>query len=231
MTHPEMEQPEMEHATTPDEPLHDHFADDDDLYAEPLPPRPRRRVFTPARAVLGGVVLVAAGFIGGVLVQKGQGGTAPAGGAGPGGAGGAAAFAARAGQGAAGGGAGGAAGQAGAAPTTGTVANVKGSTLYVTGSDGTTVKVRVDKNAKVTRSAASTAGAVHPGDTVVIQGSTASSGTVTATSVTATAKGVSVASPFGGGGGAAAGGRPAGAGATGGGSASGVPPGFTPPGG
>ena len=64
--------------------------------------------------------------------------------------------------------------------TVGTVANVKGSTLYVTDSDGTTVKVKTDEKSKVTRNAASSAGAVHPGDTVVIQGAKTTNGTVTA---------------------------------------------------
>jgi hypothetical protein len=104
------------------------------------------------------------------------------------------------------------------------VANVKGSTLYVTGPDGTTIKVKTNSNSKVTRNASSSAGAVHPGDTVVVQGSKASSGTVTATSVTATAKGVSAGGPGGGG---RAGGAAGGSGASAGGAQ--VPQGFAPP--
>ncbi len=39
---------------------------------EELPPRPRRRLFTPIPVALFGVLLLACGFIGGVLVEKGQ---------------------------------------------------------------------------------------------------------------------------------------------------------------
>ncbi|MGA7704538.1 MAG: hypothetical protein WB998_06540, partial [Solirubrobacteraceae bacterium] len=37
-----------------------------------LPRRPRRRLLTPVPLALTGVLLVACGFIGGVLVEKGQ---------------------------------------------------------------------------------------------------------------------------------------------------------------
>jgi hypothetical protein len=213
--------------------------DDDD--AEPdgggsLPVRPRRRLLTPVSGVLVAILLIAGGFIGGVQVQKHQGASSPAGGAARNGF--AAAFAGRAGAGAggaagaaggAGAGAGGAgAGAGGAGATVGTVANVKGSTLYVTSGDGTTIKVKTNSNSKVTRNASSSPGNVHPGDSVVVQGSTASSGTVTASSITATAKGVSAFGGFGGGGGAGGGGAAGGSG-TAGGSASQVPQGFTPP--
>ncbi|MGA9285822.1 MAG: hypothetical protein WBV85_10310, partial [Solirubrobacteraceae bacterium] len=41
--------------------------------AEPeLPRRPRRRLLTPIPLALTGVLLIACGFIGGVLVEKGQ---------------------------------------------------------------------------------------------------------------------------------------------------------------
>jgi hypothetical protein len=135
-----------------------------------------------------------------------------------------------AGQGQAGGG-----NSSGANATVGTVANVKGSTLYVTGSDGTTVKVRTNGNSKVTRNADSSVGAVHPGDTVVVQGTKGSSGSVTATSITATAKGVSafggLGALAGGGaaGGSARGGAPGNGASSSGGGTSGVPQGFAPP--
>ncbi|HEV7494897.1 hypothetical protein [Baekduia sp.] len=214
---------------------------DDAELADTLPVRPRRKLLTPVSGGLLAVVLMAGGFIGGVQVQKHQGGGSGARTGLP------AAFAARLAQGGAGAAGGGqasgagtgaarASGGAGGA-TAGTVANIKGSTLYVTSPDGTTVKVKTNDNSKVTRNAAASVGSVHPGDTVVIQGSTASSGTVTASSVTATAKGVS-AGGFGAffpgaaaGGGAATGttGATPGSGATGGGSASQVPQGFAPP--
>jgi hypothetical protein len=216
---------------------------DDEEPADTLPVRPRRRLLTPISGGLLAVVLVAGGFIGGVQVQKHQGGS------GSGSGGGArnglpAAFAARLAQGggaATGTGAGGTGaartGGGSGGATAGTVANVKGSTLYVSSADGTTVKVKTNDNSKVTRNASSSVGSVHPGDTVVIQGATASSGTVTASSITATAKGVS-AGGFGGffpGAAAASGaatsttGAAPGSGATGAGSASQVPQGFAPP--
>jgi hypothetical protein len=208
------------------------YEDEEPLEAadEEAPRRPRRRLVTPATGALAALVLVAAGFFGGVQVQKGQAGATTAGGPPSG-------FAARFGQGGgqagaggggqAGGGAGGAAGGAGA--TTGTVADVKGSTLYVTTGAGTTVKVRTDSNSKVTRNAASTATAVHPGDTVVVQGAKASSGTVTASSITATAKGVPSFGGFGGGGAGGGGGAAGGSASGSGGSGAQVPQGFAPP--
>ena len=192
------------------------------------PPRPRRKLLTPVSGGLAAIVLVAAGFIGGVQVQKHQGGSGGGGGAsgargafaarlGAAGAGGVAATPGS-GQGqAAGGGATGRSGAAGSSATVGTVANVKGSTLYVTGTDGTTVKVKTDDNSKVTRNAGAGVASVHPGDTVIVQGAKATSGTVTASSITATAKGVSAFVGLGGGA------------ASGGSGASGVPQGFAPP--
>jgi len=40
-----------------------------------LPPRPRRRLLAPVPVALAAVLMTAAGFIGGVLVEKGQGGS------------------------------------------------------------------------------------------------------------------------------------------------------------
>src|SRR5262249_10296809 len=92
--------------------------------------------------------------------------------------------------------------------TVGQVADVHGKTLYVTGSDGTTVKVKTSSNTKVTRNAVSHVGAVHPGDTVIVQGAKRGA-TVRASRVTATASnatgGLAAGGGFGGfsGGGAA----------------------------
>jgi hypothetical protein len=143
-----------------------------------LPARPRRRLITPVTATLFAVVLVALGFTGGVLVQKSSGATATptATGARPSFAGG-------------GGPRGGQAGS-GAQPTAGEVTSKDGRTLYVKGADGTTVKVRVNANGKVTRTATASVKAIHPGDTVVVEGAKSANGTVNATSVTATASGV-----------------------------------------
>jgi hypothetical protein len=165
---------------------------DDDLdqldELEPLQPRARRRLLTPLPLALLGVLVLAAGFIGGVLAQKHWGGSNSTGGF-PG----AGAFAA-------------AARQAGQAPdtgatsqgTSGEVSSKKGDVIYVTTSDGTTVKVKLG-DATVTRTAEVGANQIHPGDNVVVQGSTQASGTVKATSVMATQAGVSTGSPFGGG--------------------------------
>jgi hypothetical protein len=144
---------------------------------EELPRRPRRRLVTPLSAVLAFALVAALGFIGGVQVQKSQGSATAARGGFAG---------ARAGF--TGGGFG-----AGAQPagdngaTQGTVKNVNGSSLYVTVQGGDTVRVKTTSATKVTRTASSEAKEIHPGDTVVIEGGASSSGTVKATSVTATA--------------------------------------------
>jgi hypothetical protein len=147
---------------------------------EERPRRPRRKLLTPVTGGLTAVIVAAAGFIGGVQVQKGQATTTTTA-RGPGGAG----FAGF-GQGGAGAPPGGAAGGDAAS---GTVSYVKGDTLYVKNADGTTVKVKVGSSAKVERTASSDAGQVQPGDSVVVQGTTSSGGTVTATAVTATQSG------------------------------------------
>ena len=109
-------------------------------------------------------------------------------------------------------GGGGATGQS--APTVGSVANKKGSTLYVKDSDGNLVKVKTTSHWKINRTASTSAGAIHAGDTVVVQGTTSKDGTVTATQINATASGATgglggLFGRFGGGGG----GAPQGAGA------------------
>jgi hypothetical protein len=174
----------IEHDPTPEPP----FLADDLEPAGPgagdeLPRRPRRRLVTPVTGGLVAIIVAAAGFAGGVELQKAQASTgATAAPAGIAAAGGPRAFGAGFG-----GGAGPGAGAGGGA-TTGTVSYVKGNTLYVKGADGTTVKVKVTAGAKVTRTASTSASKVHPGDTVVVQGTKNGSGTtVTASTVTATA--------------------------------------------
>jgi hypothetical protein len=183
----------MTDTTTLDQPT---WLADEEAPADQLPRRPRRKLVTPATAGLAAVILAAAGFVGGVEIQKGSAtastGAAAGAGARPAG------FA---------GGPPGAAGASGSV-TTGQVKSKDGSTLYVTNADGTTVKVTTTSNSKISRNASATASAIHPGDTVVIQGTTSAGGTVKATSVSATASGVTPA------GGGFPGGRPAGSGAT-----------------
>jgi hypothetical protein len=144
--------------------------------SEAIPVRPRSRTVTPVRVTLLAVLLLAAGFIGGVEVQKRSGtSSSPQ-----------SSFAGRfTSRGAA------SPDPAGGGATVGQVANVHGRTLYVTESGGATVKVRTTSSTKVTRTAVSGVRAVHPGDTVVVQGSTSSAGTVKAARVTATASNAS----------------------------------------
>jgi hypothetical protein len=178
---------------------------------EELPRRERRRLVTPVGIGAVAVVIAAAGFFGGVQVQKSRGDTgtgagaaagrfagARAGGLGAGGAGAAGGAQGGAGGGAQGGAGGGAqggapgarggGGQGGAGgATVGDVSSVDGKTLYVDDASGNTLRVRLAKGGKVTRTATSTASAIHPGDTVIVQGETASSGTVVASTIRATA--------------------------------------------
>ena len=65
---------------------------------------------------------------------------------------------------------------------------------------GALVKVTLGPSTAITRNAKSTAIDLRPGDTVVVQGATATNGNVSASSVSATAPGVSSAGAFGGGG-------------------------------
>jgi len=88
------------------------------------------------------------------------------------------------------GGFGGFAGAGGSGATTGTISTVDGNSLYVQASSGL-VKVTLNKQTTITRNSDAAADQLRPGDTVTIQGATGASGTVTATSVAATAPGVS----------------------------------------
>jgi hypothetical protein len=203
-----------DHDTIPDYDLDDDWEADE----EPLPKRPRRRLVTPISATLAGALVGALGFIGGVEVQKGQEPTSTGNGnnaaafASAGGASGGRGGFARGGF-ARGGGTGpqGAGGTGGAQSnaTVGSVANKKGSTLYVKDSDGDLVRVRTTSHSKINRTASTTAGAIHPGDTVIVQGSKSSSGTVTATQIQATSSSATsgLAGLFGGGGFRGAGGQ------------------------
>ena len=136
--------------------------------------RPSR--LTPLTGGLLALAIAAVGFVGGVLIEKGQ--TGSSGGAAlPGGL-----------SSSGGGPAGLAAAQSGGT-TFGTVANVTGRTLYVTDAQGNTIKVLTTKGSTVTRSASSKVGDIHPGDSVVIQGQQRRSGTVKAQSIRASAAG------------------------------------------
>jgi hypothetical protein len=162
---------------------------------EELPRRPRRRLLTPVPLGLLAALLIACGFIGGVLVEKGQGDTTSANGtassavtsrlaalkgaapgagagsaAGSGSKGGASAFPGLGGAGSGG-------------VTTGEVAYVSGSTLYVTDSQGNTVKVTAAAGSKVTKTVSTKAQSIRPGATVVVLGTKAGNGSISATSI------------------------------------------------
>jgi hypothetical protein len=149
-----------------------------------LPPRPRRKLLTPVTVLLLVVLFAAAGFVGGVLVQKGQGSSTTATGAGFASRFGAAATGSSGASGAAtgfrglfGGGAG------GGGATIGTVSSIDGSTLYVTATSGNTVAVTTTHESKITKDESVGANAIHPGDSVVVEGIAGSKGTITASSV------------------------------------------------
>jgi Domain of unknown function (DUF5666) len=198
----------------------DRYEDDwdDEPSESALPPRRRRRLVTPLSAALAAVLVAALGFIGGVQVQKhadkgkssssGQGALAAAAARGGGGTGARANGGGFPGQGG---------GGAQSSPTVGSVANKHGSTLYVKDSDGNTVRVKTNSHSKINRTASTSAGAIHPGDTVIVQGTKHSDGSITATQVNATAAGASggFAGLFGGGGLGGGGGRGGGAGSGG----------------
>ena len=172
-----------------------------------LAPRPRGRLLRPLPLFLIAVAIAAAGFLGGVLAQKGSegssGGTLPGGGALPSFAGneGAGAERAAAAEGTEGGGEGATAGGlptfggASNAAADGTVTSVEGHTIYVKESDGTVVAVKIGDGATVTRNSEVAAKKIHPGDSVTVEGSKNGS-TVKASSVAATESGIETTTGF-----------------------------------
>jgi hypothetical protein len=180
-----------------------------------LPRRPRQRLLAPLPASLLAVLLVACGFLAGVLVQKGQQGTgaqgtgALGGGARFGGGGGGGRFTAG-GAGVVGAGLGGGRSQAGgglAGATVGEVAYIERGNLFVTDTQGNTVEVKVPAGLKVAKTVSVPARQVHPGETVVVQGERAGNGSVRARSIALGGGGALFAAATGGG--AAAGGTTA----------------------
>jgi hypothetical protein len=153
----------------------DPAADD---FAEELAARAPRRL-TRTTAALGGLVLVVAGFLGGVLVEKNYGTTDSATGRNNFPAAFPSAFAN--GQGGGAGGRGGAGG--GGNATTGTIKLVDGTTIYITTANGDTVTVKTSGNTAVTTPAA--VSDLKAGATVTVQGTADADGIITATRVTA----------------------------------------------
>jgi hypothetical protein len=156
---------------------------DDDGDEPEFRPRPRRRAHM-LTYVLAGAMLVAAGFVVGVVVQKHQGSSNSSSNSG------AAAAAARfrGAAGATGGGRGGAAGNFGGGAgggTFGTVKLVDGKNVYVTDAQGNTVKVVTSDSSTITKTDPSKLAAIAPGDTVIVRGTASPDGSVvTATSLT-----------------------------------------------
>jgi len=83
--------------------------------------------------------------------------------------------------------------------TSGNVTDIVGNTLYVTTSSGSLVAVKVSSSTTVDRNASTTVAGLKPGDTVTVQGKKEKGGTVKATSISDTEKGVT-STGFGGGG-------------------------------
>jgi hypothetical protein len=187
-------------------PAYEPFEEDE--WAEELPRRPRRRLLgaggNPIALALLGVLLIACGFIGGVLVEKGQSTSSSSAGAGTAGlasrfaalrgisaggtSGASTGAAATGGASAAGGGSfGGSAGAGGtgasAGVTTGSVAYISGNTLYVTNSEGNTVKVTTSAASTVTKTVKAEVKGIHPGETVVVTGTTGAKGVLSAESI------------------------------------------------
>jgi len=74
--------------------------------------------------------------------------------------------------------------------TSGTVTDIVGNTLYVTTSSGSLIAVKVSSSTTVDRNASTTIAGLKPGDTVTVQGKKEKGGTVKATSISDTEKGV-----------------------------------------
>jgi hypothetical protein len=171
----------------------------DDWDHDEMPNRPLRRRIGPLTATLSALVLAAAAFAGGVVVEKRS---LPASSA--------ASFSRAAPTATRTTGAGSTAGfGAGAAPTVGTVTLIDGANVYITEADGTIVKVATNPQSQVTVASPATTANIKPGDSVTVTGATGADGTITATSVRDT--GASGGAGRGGGQGGAS--RPGGGGA------------------
>lgn len=166
--------------------------------AWPAQTRTARISMRPLTAVLTAILIAAVAVYAGARLEKSHGGGATASSGSL-----ASAFAARraGGFGGLGAGATGGAGGTGAASglATGTVTEVTPKLLYLTSSTGSLIKIKLTSTTTFTRTAASPKGGLSLGDTAIVRGAKDASGVLVATSVIATAKGVT--SAFGGGGG------------------------------
>lgn len=170
---------------------------DDEWAAAPTGRGVRVRVITGALLVL---AVLAGGFWGGVVAEKHHGGSSSASTAASALASRFAALRGSAGSGSGASAASGTAGRTAAGATTGLVTEVQGNILYVTENDaaGTLVKVTVGSSTTVTRTAKSSLSGLQQGDTVVVSGSKAANGAVSATAIRATGQGVTTGGGVGG---------------------------------
>jgi hypothetical protein len=178
--------PARQTAVQPHQPdTYEPIDEPDEWLEEPveLPRRPRRRLLSPVPIALLGVLLTACGFIGGVLVEKGQTSSGSP-------TGSAASLASRfarlrsAASGAAGGlGGGGFGAGAGAGATVGSVAYISAGTLYVITAEGNTVKVTTSAATTVTKTVTADVKGIHPGETVTVTGASGANGAVSAETI------------------------------------------------
>jgi hypothetical protein len=70
------------------------------------------------------------------------------------------------------------------------VSNVRGRTLYVQDTQGNTIKITLPAGAGVSRTTSRSVRAIHPGDSVVVQGTQRKDGSIRASSIRATAASV-----------------------------------------
>jgi hypothetical protein len=156
---------------------------DDALW--PAQARGRRINLAPLTTLLSVALIALLGLWGGAELQKHQGGSSTSAAA----AGPAAGFARRFGGGTGAGSATGTGAATGGA-TVGTVTVISGKTLYLTSSSGAIVKATLTGSTTYSRNAKATKASLKPGDTAIVEGAKNSAGVVVATSVSATAKGV-----------------------------------------
>ena len=67
--------------------------------------------------------------------------------------------------------------------TTGQIKLVDGSNIYITTSDGSTVKISTTPTSKVTKASPGALGDLKAGDTITVQGAAGSDGTIAASSI------------------------------------------------
>lgn len=149
------------------------------------PRRPRRRLLSPVPLALFGVILAGCGFILGVHAEKGSGSAASAGAGGFPSRSSTSGAASTAGKTSGPSGPPGSSGSTGSSKaTSGTLAFLSGSTLYVTNSSGNTVKVLTSSTTSVSKTVKVKASAIRPGEQLTISGATGTGGAVTAQSIT-----------------------------------------------